>query len=76
MFLSRVPCVLDLERRPAAHQIIDHRRHAIRVALALGIVFLMSVKPGLSGSLATLGIALLVGISASTPAPSRWMESS
>ncbi len=46
-----------------------------RVALALGIVFLMSVKPGLTGSLATLAVASLAGIAASTRAWGRRSES-
>lgn len=34
----------------------------IRVALALGIVFLMTLKPDLIGSLLTIGIAALLGL--------------
>jgi hypothetical protein len=33
-----------------------------RVAIALGIVFLMSVKPALVGSLITIGVALILGL--------------
>jgi len=33
----------------------------IRVALALGIVFLMTLKPDLIGSLLTIGIAVILG---------------
>ena len=32
------------------------------VAIALGIVFLMTVKPALSGSLLTIGIAVVLGL--------------
>jgi hypothetical protein len=39
-----------------------------RSALLLGIVFLMSVRPGWGGALAVMGIALLLGIAASRPA--------
>ncbi len=42
-----------------------------RVAIALGIVFLMTVKPGLGGSLLTIGVATLLGLAASLPMPRR-----
>ncbi len=32
------------------------------VALLLGIVFLMTVKPGLGGSLLTIGVARILGL--------------
>jgi len=38
-----------------------------RAAIALGIVFLMTVKPGLGGSLLTIGIAAVVGLALSLP---------
>ena len=34
---------------------------SLRAALGLGIVFLMAVKPGAPGAVATLGVALLGG---------------
>lgn len=37
----------------------------VRAAIALGVVFLMSVKPGLAGSLLTIGVATLAGLAAS-----------
>jgi len=39
-----------------------------RTALLLGIVFLMSVRPGWGGAVAVMGIALLLGIAAARPA--------
>ena len=36
-----------------------------RVAIALGIVFLMCVKPALVGSLLTVGVAIVLGLAAS-----------
>jgi hypothetical protein len=33
----------------------------IRTAIALGIVFLMSVKPGLLGALVSMGVAVFLG---------------
>jgi predicted lysophospholipase L1 biosynthesis ABC-type transport system permease subunit len=38
-----------------------------RVAMALGIVFLMTVKPGLGGSLLTIGVATVLGLAFSLP---------
>ncbi len=37
------------------------------VTLLLGIVFLMTVKPGLAGSLITIGVALVLGFGISLP---------
>src|SRR5262245_3349971 len=34
----------------------------MRVSIALGILFLMTVKPNLSGSLLTIGIAIILGL--------------
>lgn len=42
-----------------------------RVAIALGIVFLMTVKPGLAGSLVTMAIAIVLGIASALPMPRR-----
>ena len=39
-----------------------------RVALVLGIVFLMTVKPDLGGALLTIGVAVVLGLVASVPA--------
>jgi hypothetical protein len=41
------------------------------VTISLGIVFLMTVKPGLSGSLLTIGLAAMLGLAAAWPAWSR-----
>jgi predicted lysophospholipase L1 biosynthesis ABC-type transport system permease subunit len=38
-----------------------------RVAMALGIVFLMTVKPGLGGSLLTVGVSTVLGLAFSLP---------
>ena len=42
-----------------------------RVAIALGIIFLMTVKPGLGGSLLTIGVAVVLGLASAWPAWSR-----
>jgi hypothetical protein len=46
----------------------------IRTAIALGIVFLMTVKPDLYGALITMGVAILLGLVASLPARGRDRE--
>src|SRR5574339_613370 len=40
----------------------------IRLAIALGIIFLMTAKPGLGGSLLTIGTAIVLGFAFSLPA--------
>lgn len=42
-----------------------------RVAIALGIVFLMTVKPGLGGALLTIGVAVVLGLASAWSARSR-----
>ncbi len=42
-----------------------------RVAIALGIVFLKIAKPGLGGSLLTIGIAIVLGLVSALPMPHR-----
>lgn len=46
----------------------------IRTAIALGIVFLMSVKPELIGSLLTIGVAVILGLAFRLPARGRTDE--
>jgi hypothetical protein len=40
----------------------------IRIAIDLGIVFLMTVKPDLGGALLTIGIAIALGLASTVPA--------
>jgi hypothetical protein len=42
-----------------------------RVAISLGIVFLMTVKPGLGGSLITIVVAIVLGLASALPMPRR-----
>jgi hypothetical protein len=42
--------------------------YLVRLAAALGIVFLMTVKPDLLGSLVTIGVALIAGLALAVPA--------
>ncbi|HZD58699.1 MAG TPA: hypothetical protein VE136_18350 [Anaerolineales bacterium] len=46
----------------------------IRTAIALGIVFLMTVKPDLLGSLLTIGVAVVLGLALSLPVLGRGRE--
>lgn len=46
----------------------------LQTAIALGIVFLMTVKPGLPGSLLTVGVAIVLGLIFSLPAMRRASE--
>jgi hypothetical protein len=46
----------------------------IRTGIALGIVFLMSVKPDLLGSLLTIGVAGVLGLAFSLPSLGRGRE--
>ena len=43
----------------------------LRTALGLGIVFVMSIKPGVAGTLTAMGVALGLGLVAGFPAWSR-----
>ena len=43
----------------------------LRVAIALGIVFLMTIKPGLTGSLLTIGVSAALGLAAALPSMGR-----
>lgn len=60
---------------PTLRQLVDHPilwfSIQTRVAIALGIVFLMTVKPGLGGSLLTIGVATVLGLAISLPMPRR-----
>ncbi len=60
---------------PGLRQLLHHPllRIAIqtRVAIALGIVFLMTVKPSLSGSLLAIGVATVLGLASALPMPGR-----
>ena len=42
-----------------------------RVAMAVGIVFLMTVKPGLDGSLLTIVVAIILGLASTLPMTRR-----
>ncbi len=46
----------------------------IRTAIALGIVFLMTTKPGLVGALISMGVAVLLGLAFSLPVGRRNRE--
>ena len=60
---------------PALYHILHHPVIWIsvqtRVFMALGIVFLMTIKPDLTGSLLAIGIATLLGLASALPILSR-----
>jgi hypothetical protein len=43
-----------------------------RAAIALGIVFLMTVKPDLDGALLVMGVAIVIGLASTLPTWSRY----
>ncbi len=57
------------------HSLVDHPLLSIsiqtRAAIALGIVFLKVAKPNLSGSLLTIGLAIVLGFASALPATLR-----
>jgi len=57
------------------HSVANHPLLGIsiqtRVAIALGIVFLKTAKPDLSGSLLTIGVAIVLGLASALPMPRR-----
>lgn len=72
--LTAIDCALTAEAgtlSPSTVRLIQHPRLwitlQIRFALALGIVFLMTVKPDLNGALFTLGAAAVLGLVAALP---------
>ena len=60
---------------PTLHRLLGHPLLWIsiqtRVAIALGIVFLMTVKPDLSGSLLAIGVATVLGLASALPIRGR-----
>jgi hypothetical protein len=60
---------------PTLRQLLHHPLLRIgihtRVAIALGIVFLMTVKPDLRGSLLAIGVATVLGLASAMPVLGR-----
>lgn len=65
---SLSPSLQQLLRQPILWIVMQ-----IRAALALGIVFLMTVKPNLAGSLLTIAVAVALGLILALPMPHRPM---
>jgi hypothetical protein len=69
--IGRVATTEDGPVSSTLRRLLDHPllRIAIqtRVAVALGIVFLMTVKPDLSGSLLAIGVAAVLGVASALP---------
>jgi hypothetical protein len=76
--ITAIGQVVDIEHGPVSPA-LQQRMHdpllwlaiQTRLALALGIVFLMTVKPALYGSLLTIGLATLLGIASALPILAR-----
>ena len=69
---------LVMEKGPFSktfHSLANHPLLSVsiqtRVAIALGIVFLKTVKSGWGGSLLTIGIAIVLGLASALPMPHR-----
>jgi hypothetical protein len=73
--IGRLATAEDGPVSPALRQLLDHPLLWIslqtRVALAIGIVFLMTVKPDLGGSLLAIGVAAALGLLSALPMPGR-----
>jgi hypothetical protein len=54
---------------PLLHDLLLWISIQTRVALAPGIVYLMTVKPNLSGSLLAIGVAAVLGLAVALPMP-------
>jgi hypothetical protein len=70
--------VVAAERGPISPALQELLHHPLlwmaiqtRLALALGIVFLMTVKPSLNGSLLAIGVAALLGLASASPLLAR-----
>ncbi len=70
--------LMTTEKGPVSHALHNLTNQPLlwisirtRVAIALGIVFLMTVKPGLVGSLLTIGIAVVIGLASALSASNR-----
>ena len=57
--------------RSAANQPLLWISIQTRIAIVLGIVFLKTAKPGIVGSLLTLGAAIILGVASALPLPRR-----
>jgi hypothetical protein len=76
--LAAIGRAVAAERGPATPALRDALLHPLlwvgiraRVGIALGIIFLMTVKPDLGGSLLVIGLAAIVGLASALPALGR-----
>ncbi len=72
--MAAIGQTLAAEKRPVSqtfHSLANHPLLWIsvqtRVAIVLGIVFLKIAKPGLGGSLLTIGVAIVLGLASALP---------
>ncbi len=76
--MAAIERALTTEHRPVSRTILLAANNPLlwisiqtRVAIALGIVFLMTTKPNLSGALITIGIAIVLGMASVLSIPRR-----
>jgi hypothetical protein len=76
--MAAIGRALTTENGPVSHTFQSLVNHPllwisiqIRVAIALGIVFLKTSKPDLAGSLITIGVAIALGLAAALSMPRR-----
>jgi hypothetical protein len=73
--IGRAVAVEDAPVSPTLRQLLHHPLLWLgiqtRVAIALGIIFLMTVKPELGGALITIGIAAVLGLASALPVLGR-----
>ena len=62
---------LSFAFRQRLHDPLLWLSNQVRVAIALGIVFIMTVKPDLTGTLLTIGVAAILGLASALPMWSR-----
>jgi hypothetical protein len=69
--IARAASAEDGPLSPALRRLLHHpllwAAIRTRVAIALGIVFLMTVKPELGGALLTIGVAVILGFATALP---------
>jgi hypothetical protein len=76
--MAAIERALTTEYRPVSYTFQNLVNHPLlwisiqtRVAIALGIVFLMTAKPAIGGSLLTIGVAIVLGLVSALRMPRR-----
>jgi hypothetical protein len=76
--MAAIGRTVSAERGPVSHALSQLLHDSVltisiqtRLAIALGIVFLMTTKPGWGGSLLTIAIAVILGVVSALPISHR-----